>query len=455
VGWVLVNMANSIFSEILTLLNQEQVTYVVLRDRNLDDDKLSELDILILPENIKQFEQLISPFGFSRRNLAIPAKMIYLAWIHHRFKIFDVHFEMVQDGIEYLDTATVIERRVRDGDGFYHLSREDELLHLFFHNLIGKKYLQEKHLPRIRELIASEPDPEYMDRMIPSLRVREIFHDFLANPERFLKDRVMALRCASTIIRIYSHRSLKTRYRRFYRSYLRRWFMENYGIHVAFMGVDGAGKSTTIQAVQDFLDEAGKVKQTLVYMGPWGQIRSPLLRFVYKHDVFPPKEDWKARFRQKLRGLEPRSYFYIMKKWLFGIVKGWIYYPAVYSELWYRYWKEVRPRIRKNFIVLEDRYVYDLRYIYKKRPMRQFRFWRWFICKFFPTPNLIVFLHNEPHKIVERKPQLDTKEIQLFQQYYQKALKNLPVLSVKTDRSPQEIAHQIVDEMMKHYLGMA
>ena len=444
----------SVFSEILLSLNINKITYVVLRDRNIYDRNLSELDILIPPGELKKFEEIVTSYGFSPRNLAIPAKMIYLAWINRCFKVFDVHFEMIQDGIEYLPTAQILERRIQGMDGFYHLSPEDELLHLFFHNLIGKKHIQDKHLPRIQELLQQKLDYAYLDRMLPYPRVQEIFHDFLANPERFNKDRILALQVSRTLIHLYTRHSLKTRYRRFYRRYLRRWFSDNYGIHVAFVGVDGSGKSTTIKTVQEQLDAAGKIKHTLVYMGPWGQIRSPMLRWVYKVDLFPSMVDWKERFINRFRGEETQSLFYILRKWIFGIVKGWIYYSAVYSELWFRYLKEVRPKVRKNFIVLEDRYVYDLRYIFKKRLMKQFKFWRWFICKFFPTPDLIVFLHNDPEKIVERKPQLQEQEIELFQRYYRKTLKNLPVLYQKTDKKPEEVAAGIVDEIMKRYLGM-
>jgi thymidylate kinase len=113
----------------------------------------------------------------------------------------------------------------------------------------------------------------------------------------------------------------------------------------------------------------------------------------------------------------------------------------------------VRPKLKKGGIVLSDRYIYDLRYIYKDRPMNQFNFMRRLVCRFFPSPNRIVYLYNTAEIIRSRKPQLGADEIRQFQGFYQKALANHPVMDIKTDQPPEVLAQRIVKSIMSYYLG--
>ena len=81
-------------------------------------------------------------------------------------------------------------------------------------------------------------------------------------------------------------------FRSVYNRNLKRFFHRRQGVHFAFMGVDGAGKSTVIKAVQKQLQEAGKVKFYNVYMGPWGEIRSPMMRAFRRAKMGIRREDF-------------------------------------------------------------------------------------------------------------------------------------------------------------------
>jgi thymidylate kinase len=226
------------------------------------------------------------------------------------------------------------------------------------------------------------------------------------------------------------------------------------GVHIAFIGVDGAGKSTTVEKVQAMLAQAGKIKFHSVYMGPWGQIRSPLFKKVYEYKLFPPREDWGALIRQKLSG-QPVSHSLprMALKWFSGTLKGWAYYLGVYQEMWFRFLTEVRPNLQNGRVVLSDRYIYDLRYIYKTRPISSFRIWRWFVSRFFPKPDRVVFIWNTAEDIISRKPQLGAAEINLFQDTYRKVLADKPTMEMRSDRPPEVIAGDIVRMIMNIYLG--
>ena len=231
------------------------------------------------------------------------------------------------------------------------------------------------------------------------------------------------------------------------------------GIIVVFLGVDGAGKSTTSEVVKSRLEKMDTVKFAEAYMGPWGNLQSPLTRFSYNLGLFPAKESWGNLIREKKKDSTKvkYGYFYLYNKWIRNLIKGSLYYFAVYAEFIYRYFKNVRGNLALGKIVLADRYIYDLRYIYKKREIIDFeRLRRWVVCNF-PQPDLIVFLWNEADIIISRKAQLDKKEIELFQIFYDKVLNDISiigdteVLKLKTDKSPQELGNQIVEKIMALY----
>ncbi len=436
----------TIYADMMDALQAGGIRYSLLRDRDLSAPDLEELDLLVWPQDRSKFAKVAHSQEFVLRNQG-PGKAVYARFDRESGRLFllDVHFALIQNGLEYLPLQGVAERLRQTPEGYPILSVEDELLHLFFHNLIGKQRLQEKHLPRVRSCLAAPPDEVFLNRRISSPEIREIFRQFCDAPEAFATDSALARQAARRIVQVLG-KSGAVRSGGAFRKRKR-------GVHFAFLGVDGAGKSTTVEHVQKLLAAAGKIKYEFVYMGPWGYVRSPVLKKVYDWKLFPHKEDWAARIRQKLAGKKvPQSLPLLLIKWLSGTLKGWIYYAAVYFEMWYRYLKEVRPNLRKGRIVLSDRYVYDLRYIYKKRPIHPFRIWRWLVCRFFPAPDRAVLIWNTAEDIIARKPQLGAAEIELFQEYYRRALTGIPTLELRSDRPPEELARQIVAEIMQIYL---
>jgi thymidylate kinase len=433
------------YQKVVTMLHRAGIVYSLLRDLDLSDPKMDELDLLIFPESREKFTALIKQEGFVLRK-TLPKKAVYAAYRDRKLVLLDVHFAFIQNGWEYMSMEGIAERLQTTPQGFYALSREDQLLHYFFHNLIGKMHLQKKHLPMVQMLLAYPLDKEYIQSKLVSSRIGHIFEDFCENPPKYCENRDYAKKRTNILLS-----ELKKQKVPYYQS--PKVQQKKAGVQFVFLGVDGAGKSTTIEYVQRILAEAGKLKVHFVYMGPWGYIQSPLLRLIYKLKFFPHHENWGVEIRKKWHGQSVKyGYPAMLLKWIANQIKGTIYYLAVYQEMWYRHLKLVRPFLKRGCIVLCDRYIYDLRYIYKKRPIRQFGFLRWAICKFFPKPDKVVFVWNDPDQIIARKPQLNKSEIILFQEFYREVLRQVPTLALQSNRSPMDIADEVVQEIMKIYL---
>jgi len=426
-------MSTNPFESLLKALEEHGIEYCLLRDDEPSAVELFELDVLVNPAQRSLFISLLAKRSFSRWRHLAGEKEVYAALHNDSLYFLDIHYTFVQDGLKYMELNRPLSRIVKDRKGYPRLSAEDQLLHYFFHNFVGKKHLQPKHVHAVKSLSKKDLDYGYIKLMLnPALQ--NPFDSFLNSPEEYDHISQKTNDVYDQIISSMNNSSVQPKNRT--DGILKSIFSKNRGTHFAFLGVDGAGKSTTIEAVEKRLKEIKGIKHHIVYMGPWGQTKSGFYKLAKKYKlVLPADED-----------LSTRNPILLIKR----LTKGWLYYLLTYLELWYRYLKYIRPVLMKGQVVLSDRYVYDLRHIYKKRPVRKFKFSRYLICRMFPRPDSVIYLYNDPHAIIERKPQLNAEEISAFHQFYKKALERVPALHIKTDISTHEIASQITNKIVSN-----
>jgi thymidylate kinase len=199
---------------------------------------------------------------------------------------------------------------------------------------------------------------------------------------------------------------------------------------VALVGPDGCGKSTIVKTLIERAGAIPTLKVDTTYLGPWGQMKLSLVPALRRAGITPT--------------VQPRG----VRAWLGSILKGYPFYVAIYIELVFRYLTSVFFRVRRGHWVLADRYITDLRYLYKERPIRNYSAIRRLLCMLFPKPDLLIVLDNQPEVIVSRKNQLAAEQIEVLRHFVLKAARPYRFEVVTTDRTPAEIADHVLNRML-------
>jgi len=233
------------------------------------------------------------------------------------------------------------------------------------------------------------------------------------------------------------------------------------GVLVALVGPDGCGKTTTSKLVEKRVRASSILSVRRAYLGPWGEFELPTTGLLYRWGLVPAVIPWSALLRRRVRAAlrgrseaeapasPEHSLAGIALKALKAQVRGGIYYPLLFAELYYRYLKSVRPALQAGHIVIAERYVFDLRYIHDAVEIENYPLMRKWVCTLFPQPDLTFLLDNEPERIHQRKPQLSVEDITWQRESYRRVLADRPHRVVRTDLGPEGVAGLIIDGILE------
>ena len=165
------------------------------------------------------------------------------------------------------------------------------------------------------------------------------------------------------------------------------------GYVISVMGTDGSGKSTVIDAITPWLDEA--FHHGVIYRHLRPTVIPDLGVLLGKRKSEP------GRVVTKPHAHKPSG--------LLGSLVKWGYYLIDYT---FGYLRLVWPQVSfKTKLFIFDRYYYDY-YIDQKRMGISLPKWLIRIGELFvPTPDLIICLGGNPQKIYERKPETSLEEV--------------------------------------------
>jgi len=399
----------TIFEKLLNDLSDHGITYVLLRDQP-NAPGIHDLDLLIEEAQSQEFLAICRRHGFRliRNGRLNPGKLLLLRWRGEGPLLLDVHQRLVVRGVEYLDARRVLSRRQTE-NGYFFPGREDHLLTLLFHNLLGKGEIQAKHRARLASLLAQPLDEAYLAQHAADFGLQKILTRARKQFAELQRDKNLMQRLSrSSYRRLYQRRPIN-RLRRWsleLKAETQKWFGSRRGVLIVLLGPDGCGKSTLLQILQKKLRAAALTTDT-VYLGPWGQSVLPLQKILSYFHITPYRVADKAFYSGKTPSREIPAGLARRRQ----NFKAGLYYFAVAIELWYRYFKLVLPKLRQGRIVLADRYIYDLLVGYKNRPMDYHWGIRHWLCRHYPRPHLALLLDASPEVIHRRKPQLPPAQL--------------------------------------------
>ncbi len=439
-------------------MNRRAVNYCLLRGDVGIVEERRDVDLLVHPSNRTALREILTRSGFVQRGRpTAPYKTVYVAYRGGWVACVDVHEEIVQDGLVYMDRDQALARRVVR-DGVYVLSDEDLLLHLVWHNLLRRPASRPEWTRQILGLLRQDLDREYIRRHLDAFGLAGLFERacrFMTGDDGHPKERSRLQREFRRAVCRHRRGNWRTRLRfRF-----RRWQLgRRRGGLIALVGPDGSGKSTILAAIKRRAQALRGLKVETVYLGPWGQLELPLIRRLRKAGITPCTEPWGLWLAGRLgrAGTSPASrppsgcsLAFLFSKWVKSLGKGSLFYFAIYVEMLYRYFRWVFLQTRRGRWVVADRYVTDLRYLYKGDPIPNYRLLRFLVCRLFPKPDLFILLDNAPGVIHERKGDLSVEQIRAFRELYLKAIAQHRHEIVTTTQAPEEISDHVLRRMVQ------
>jgi thymidylate kinase len=367
----------------------------------------------------------------------------------------DIHWKAVQHGIVYMDERRMLARRV-ESDGVFHLSPEDELIHLVLHNFLRKGPLRPIALQRIRSLLQAPIDRVYLSDHLDSFGLRSAFEaagKWVQRHEAHTEESTpLRRRLFWAVLR--ARRGNALRHLAF--PFRRRRSARRSGGFVALVGPDGSGKSTVIAALRQRARAIPTLRVDTTYLGPWGQMRLSWIPALRRAGITPATQPFGLCLSTQPRSANSARRWSRRRPWvapsvracLGSLAKGYLFYGALYVELAHRYLTSVFFNVRKGHWVVADRYITDLRYLYKDRPIRNYRAIRRLLCMLFPKPDLLIVLDNRPDVIAARKSGLAAGQIEVLRHCCLKAARAYRYEIVTTDRTPNEIADYVLNRML-------
>ncbi len=428
---------NSIYLKLLDRLHNAGIAYAIIRDDPLAEKPLAELDLLIDPAFCRSFAAVAREHGFSqiRDGYLNPGKKVFLYYHGKRPALLDVHEKMIFRCLEFLDVKNLLQNRVQRG-GYFFLSGEDYFLALLLHNILAKNEIQQKHRVVLLQLQQKKCDESRIESRLEKFGLLSVYRQIIPDFAAACDDPAIVRQWRKQVRKILRRQpvNLLRLLRLRFRLLKTRFWGKKRGLIIAFIGPDGAGKSSIIAALRQKLKQQG-LSTKVAYMGPWGGSILKLRKIFFWLNPSPYRSDYKDFYAGKRKDKPCRLKG--LQKWKFNF-RCAVYYFFLLMEMKTRWIVRVLPALRRGQIVLADRYIYDILTGYKNRPMDYQQGIRKRICKKYPRPDIGVLLQCEPEIIFSRKSQLSHAQLEHSQQVYKEIAESFHFQILETSASIED-----------------
>lgn len=198
---------------------------------------------------------------------------------------------------------------------------------------------------------------------------------------------------------------------------------------LVIIGPDGTGKSTVVNQLRTHICELLKydiAKIKILHFRPNVLPNLKRLLTFWQNNSAP--EEFTSPHRAKPSGF-------------IGSLMRLIYYFFDYT---FGYFIKIRPLFGRHYILIFDRYYYDLIVDPGRSRIKLPKFIPTMLLKLIPEPSLSVFLDNDPDVVLQRKQELSREEIERQIIEYRILLKNVPnSVIVDARKAADEIGREV------------
>ena len=425
---------STILRKLVAEFDRQRVNHCFLRNydflSNESPDVDGDIDILVLSEQLSLIDNTLKELGFLRgRHRGESKHIFYGRYINQHTPVLALDFH-VDDlswyEVPYISGSRILERKIRK-NGLFVPSPEDNLLMLLVHSSLNGIFKNE-YIDTINTIQNSgNLDKEYVQQVLQSLWHKPFLKKFWKLVLNQEYNKILTLRpylvCSLLIKRLqHSTKFLNYLYITRIKERLRPFFSRS--ILVSFMGVDGCGKTTTVNGLQSVLD-INSIKSDIIYMGRWRNQVSPMANASKKYGMTG------LRSPKKKHGLPFKLYCLLRDL-------------AYLTDMWLRYWLKLFPKMKRGHTIITDRYVYDL-----LLDINSTLLCRIAVRYLFPKPLIVFYLNNEPEVIRKRKKELDVSEMVRQMEIFNGLKEYYHVIEVKSDNIDQTI-----DRVAREYFCM-
>lgn len=381
-----------------SLLNKKSIDYFVMGEYDSlpSDANGTDIDIIILNENFPEIIKFIKEWAKGKAIIAAETYNTSGKFKRFRFlgESWGVQIDLFDNGvffngIPYYDMKYLKNHVIKHND-IYVLEKTKGYSVGYFKEIVHKAKAKGKYREAVvtllsapsnslKEEIVGQYGQEAFDLVIYNLSVDGL--NEIGSKLQTLLTRKIQKKNVTQINKL-----LK----------VKRLFNKNCGYSIAVLGTDGSGKSTIINAITPWLEEAFH-----------GGVRYNHLRPNFMPDmaVLMGKRK-KPKEGEYIVVSDPHSK---KQSGFVGSLVRWGYYLIDYTI---GYFKVVWLRIKTHSdVFIFDRYYYDY-YIDQKRSRTNLPNWiiRLGEC-LVPTPDIILCLGGDPEKIYNRKPETSLQEV--------------------------------------------
>ena len=398
-------------------LNKHYSDYAVLGDLSDFPKKItSDVDIYINFKKIDEIKRFIKKLATKRKlkisNIFKHQYNSYFFVLSKKYKndyfyiYIDICNSFTAKNVELIDFSTLKKKKVTLQNTYYLTLNKKDNAYYYFTKKIFKGHIDNKGYKYLKNNLKSL----YLNNFLNS-KDKDIISNIFKykNYYKFIEN--------IKILRIIFKKGCERNYIKELKRVLFRAKFDT-GFHVAFIGVDGSGKSTQISNI---------LKSNLKYL-----FRETNVYHLYNKQVGQKNKKiipYQKSYGQLLSLLKI-FYLYIM------FLKG--------------YYLDILFLKKKSNLIINDRCHYDTIIDPKRFGINHSYNVLNFIFKFLPKPDMVFFLNTSGKKILERSDELP-KEI-LFnniQKYENFAKKNKSIFNLKLNKSSNKLSEIITNEIYK------